>query len=292
MAPESRLRVYSTSMRLEVANGAVENWRGIHLLHYGASPSSQKVRILLNEKNLAWESHHVDLQKQQHVTSWFLRINPRGDVPVLVHDGDIHVDSNDIMEYVDALPSERAAFFPKPSEKRAYVREELAFQSSLRLGTRALTVKYMPGEGRFIKDRQALDDYRKNGKRDLNRDMEIAWWQSAADNGVSREKLIESFATHRKALRRLEERLHNREWLYGNRISVLDIAWFTTIHRLKILGYDLSRHPYLLSYYERLLLRTAFREEIQIKGPLNIIVPAFRLYRRMTGSMLEDLIAD
>ena len=292
MAPDSRLRVYSASMQLEVANSAVKNWRGIHLLHYGASPSSQKVRILLNEKNLAWESHHIDLQKQQHVTSWFLRINPRGVVPVLVHDGDIHVESNDIMEYVDALPSERAAFFPKTSEARAYVKEELAFQSSLRFGTRALTVKYMPREGRFIKDRQALDDYRKNGKPDLSRDMEIAWWQSAVDNGVSRETLIESFATHRKALRRLEERLHDREWLYGKRISVLDIAWFTTIRRLKVLGYDLSRHPYLLSYYERLLLREAFREEIQIKGPLNIIVPAYRLYRRMTGSKLEDLIAD
>jgi glutathione S-transferase len=279
-------------MQLDVANSAVKNWRGLHLLHYGASPTSQKVRILLNEKNLAWESHHVDLRKQQHVTSWFLRINPRGDVPVLVHDGDIHVDSNDIMEYVDALPSERARFFPKPAAARAYVMEELAFQSSLRLGTRALTVHYMPREGRFIKDRQALDDFRKNGRPDLNRDMEIAWWQSAADKGVSRETLIESFATHRKALRRLEERLHNREWLYGKRISVLDIAWFTTIHRLKLLGYNLSRHPYLLSYYERLLLRTAFRDEIQIKGPLNLIVPAYRLYRRMTGSMLEDLIAD
>jgi glutathione S-transferase len=279
-------------MQLEVADNAIKNWRGIHLLHYGASPSSQKVRILLNEKNLAWESHHIDLSKQQHVTSWFLRINPRGVVPVLVHDGVVHVESSDIMEYIDALPSERASFFPKELKARAYVKEELAFQSSLRLGTRALTVKYMPRQANFLNDRQSLDDYKKNGRPDLSRDMEIAWWQSTADNGVSRETLIESFTTHRKALRRLEERLQNREWLYGKRISVVDIAWFTTIHRLKVLGYDLSRHPYLLSYYERLLLRAAFREEIQIKGPLKIIVPAYRLYRRMTGSKIEDLVAD
>ncbi len=292
MALRSRLRVYSIPMQLDVANNAVENWRGIHLLHYGASPSSQKVRILLNEKNLAWESHHIDLSRQQHATPWFLRINPRGVVPVLVHDGVVHVESSDIMEYVDALPSERASFFPKGSEARATIMEELAFQSSLRLGTRALTVKFMPRQASFLNDRQALDDYRNNGTADLSRDMEIAWWQSTADNGVSRKALIESFAAHRKALRRLEERLQNREWLYGKRISVLDIAWFTTIHHLKILGYELSRHPYLLSYYERLLLRAAFREEIQIKGPLKIIVPAYRLYRRMTGSNIEDLIAD
>ncbi len=292
MAPVSWLRVYSVLMQLEVANNAVRNWRGVHLLHFDASSCSQKVRILLNEKNIDWESHHVNLRKHQHVTSWFLSINPRGVVPVLVHDGVVHVESSDIMEYADALPSERAPFFPRNANQRAYVKEELAFQSSLRLGTRALTVNFMPPQARYLNDRKALDAYRRNGTPDLSRDMEIAWWQSTADNGVSRETLIESFASHRDALRRLENRLQNREWLHGKRISVLDIAWFTTMHRLKILGYDLSRHPYLLSYYERLLLRPAFREETQIKGPLKIIVPAYRLYRRMTGSKLEDLAAD
>ena len=292
MAPLSPLRVYFFPMQLEVANIAVENWRGIHLLHYGGSPSSQKVRILLNEKNLAWESHHVDLGKHQHVTAWFLRINPGGVVPVLVHDGVVTVESSDIMEYVDALPSERARFFPKDPRERVYVKGQLAFQSSLRLGTRALTVEFMPRQASFIKNRQALDDYRKNGTHDVARDIEIAWWQRTADNGVSRPSLVESFASHRTALRRLESRLQNREWLYGKRISALDIVWFTTIHRLRVLGYDLSRHPYLLSYYERLLLRPAFREEIQIKGPLKIIMPAYHLYRRITGSKIEDLVAD
>ena len=97
---------------------------------------------------------------------------------------------------------------------------------------------------------------------------------------------------HRDALRRLEDRLQNREWLHGDRISVLDIAWLTTNHRLKVLGYDLSRHPYLLSYYQNLLLRPAFREEMQIKGPLKIIVPAYRLYKRLTGKQLGDVIAE
>jgi len=292
MAVASRLRVYSLLMQLEMASKAVSNWRGIHLLHFDASPDSQKVRILLNEKNIDWESHHIDLRKNQHVTPWFLSVNPRGVVPVLVHDGAVHVDSNDIMEYVDALPSARASFIPRESKKRAYVKKELAFQSSLRLGTRALTVEFMPPQTRHLNDRQALRDYRKNGTRDVTRDMEIAWWQSTADNGISRKTLIESFASHRWALRRLEDRLQAREWLYGKRISVLDIAWFTTIHRLKVLDYDMSRHPYLLSYYKRLLQRPAFREEIQIKGPLKIIVPAYRLYNRMTGRKLENLVAD
>jgi len=276
----------------QVTNEEVRNWQGVHLLHFDASSCSQQVRILLNEKNIAWESHHVDLWKRQHVTPWFLSINPRGAVPVLVHNGVVHVESNDILEQVDKLPSARASFFPKYADTRATVKEELAFQSSLRLGTRALTAKFMAPQAMYLKNRQVLDAYRKNGAPDLSRDMEIAWWQSTADNGLSLEALIESFAAHRDALRKLEDRLQDREWLYGDRISVLDIAWFTTIHRLKVLGYDLSRHPYLLSYYRRLLLRPAFREEMQIKGPLKIIVPAYRLYKRLTGRQLEDVIAE
>lgn len=274
----------------QVTNEEVKNWQGVHLLHFDASSCSQQVRILLNEKNIAWESHHVDLRKRQQVTPWFLSINPRGVVPVLVHDGVVHVESNDIMEQVDKLPSEQASFFPEVADARATVKEELAFQSSLRLGTRALTVKFMAPQAMYLKNRKVLDAYRKNGVPDLSRDMEIAWWQSAADNGLSPETLIESFAAHRDALRRLEDRLQNREWLHGDHISVLDIAWFTTIHRLKVLRYDLSRHPYLLSYYQHLLLRPAFREEMQIKGPLKIIVPAYRLYKRMTGRQLEDVV--
>lgn len=274
----------------EVSNKEVGDWEGVNLIHYGGSPCSQKVRILLNEKNIAWKSHHVDLRRSEHTTSWFLGINPRGVVPVLVHDGVVHVESNDIMEYVDRLRSARASFFPKDPAQRAMVREELAFQSSLRLATRALTLKFMPLQAEYPKNSKALDDYRNNGSPDLSRDMEIAWWQSTADKGISRKTLVESFASHRAALRQLEDRLQDQEWLNGRRVSVLDIAWFTTIHRLKVLGYDLSRHPYLLSYYQRLLLRPAFREELQIKGPLRIIVPAYRLYRRMTGPKLEDLV--
>jgi glutathione S-transferase len=276
----------------KLANEEVKDWAGVHLLHFDASPCSQKVRILLNEKNIVWQSHHIDLRQRQHVTPWFLGINPRGVVPVLVHEGVVHLESNDILEYLDGLPSDRAPFFPRNPVERAHVREELAFESSLRLGTRALTFKFMPPQAGSLKNRRALDEYRKNGSPDLSRDMEIAWWQSKTDNGVSRETLIDAFASHRDALWRLEDRLQDREYLYGKRVSVLDIAWLTTVHRLKALGFDLSRHPYLLAYYHRLLRRPAFRKSLQINGPLKIIVPAYRLYNRMTGSNPQELVAN
>ena len=72
----------------------------------------------------------------------------------------------------------------------------------MRLGTRTLTVKFMPPKAGYLNDSKALDDHRKNGTADLSRDMETAWWQSTADYDVSRQTLIESFASHREALTR------------------------------------------------------------------------------------------
>ena len=78
----------------QVATREVTTWRGLHLIHFQSSSCSQKVRVLLREKALDWVSHHVDLGREEHVSPWFLGINPRGVVPVLVHDGVVHVESD------------------------------------------------------------------------------------------------------------------------------------------------------------------------------------------------------
>ena len=63
--------------------------RGLHLFHYSLSHHCKKVRLCLEEKNLPWREHHVDLFKQENLEEDFLRINPNGTVPVLIHDGQV-----------------------------------------------------------------------------------------------------------------------------------------------------------------------------------------------------------
>src|SRR6516164_9252877 len=40
---------------------------------------------------IPWQSHPIDLPSNENMQSWFLGINPRGLVPVLVHDGVDHI---------------------------------------------------------------------------------------------------------------------------------------------------------------------------------------------------------
>ena len=85
----------------DIKTKEVIKWKGLHVLHFQGSSCSQKLRIFLKEKNISWESHHIDLVKGDNFSDWFLGINPRGVVPVLIDDGEVHIESNDIIKYLD-----------------------------------------------------------------------------------------------------------------------------------------------------------------------------------------------
>ena len=59
----------------------------IELWHEWNSVQSFKVRIVLAEKQLDWTARRVDLLKFEHLRPEYLRLNPNGVVPTLVHDG-------------------------------------------------------------------------------------------------------------------------------------------------------------------------------------------------------------
>ena len=91
----------------DIKTREVLDWKGVHVLHFMGSSCSQKLRVFLNLKGIPWESHHVDLIANENFRPWFLGINPRGLVPVLVHDGTVHIESNDIIAYLEKT-------FPQP----------------------------------------------------------------------------------------------------------------------------------------------------------------------------------
>ena len=67
------------------------------------STCSQKVRICLAEKNLEWTDRHVNLATKEHLAPAYLKINPNGVVPTLIHDGAVITDSSVICEYIDEV---------------------------------------------------------------------------------------------------------------------------------------------------------------------------------------------
>src|SRR5476649_2745653 len=70
------------------------------------SVCSQKVRIVLNEKGLEAKEHIMTLRGDQNEPA-YLKLNPNGVVPTLIHDGNPIVESSLILYYIDDV-------FPNP----------------------------------------------------------------------------------------------------------------------------------------------------------------------------------
>jgi glutathione S-transferase len=75
---------------------------GMIILHHGLrSSASRRVRLCLEEKGLSYESHVVDMANQEHHSAEYLKINPLGVIPTLIHDGQPLHESGTICEYLD-----------------------------------------------------------------------------------------------------------------------------------------------------------------------------------------------
>ena len=60
-----------------------------------------QVRLAIAEKGLRCDEYDVSLPLSEHNEPWFMRLNPTGEVPVLVHDDNVICDPTQIMDYLE-----------------------------------------------------------------------------------------------------------------------------------------------------------------------------------------------
>ena len=87
------------------------------------STCSQRVRFVLNAKQLPFAETKLDLLEGDQLKPEYLKINPNGVVPTLDHDGDIVIDSTVIIEYLDEVflePGEFYAVRSAPARRDAF----------------------------------------------------------------------------------------------------------------------------------------------------------------------------
>ncbi|MEM1416885.1 MAG: glutathione S-transferase family protein [Myxococcota bacterium] len=268
-------------------------WEGVHLLHFSQSGCSQKVRILLAEKGVSYRAMDVDILHGANATPWFLGINPRGLVPVLVHDGDVHVESNDILRYVDAaFPSERS-WMPEGAAEERILGELLDLEDALHLPLRVVTMGFLAPPAAVKKSAAELQAYARNGAEDPTRRAQVAWWRAFGERGgVSPDEARDAVRAFRRAFTELDAIAAEGPWLLGQHPTVLDIAWFISLHRVALAGYPLEAHPHLARLYARMKARPAWTRELA-KGPLHVRLggPVYRAWRQLRGTTLRAVDA-
>ncbi len=275
----------------KVTTAEIKDWKGLHLLHFQGSSCSQKVRLMLEELDLEWTSHPINLIKQENTTPWFLGINPRGVVPVLIHNGVVHVESNDIITYLDqqyAAPG-KSYFFADNDILTKQAQTLLDLEDSLHMDLRLLSIVFGPLK---IKSEKQINNQENNGKTDDKRDHEVQWWRDKAANGIGENEIHAACRNFKQAFDQLDQRLENQPWLMGDRISIVDISWFVNLQRLSKLGYPLACHEYLFQYYQEISMRPAFIKDAKHQMSMigSIVFAALRLRNRITGNRFNNYL--
>jgi glutathione S-transferase len=91
----------------------------IKIYSMAVCPFAQRTRILLRLKGIPFDVVEIDISRKR--PDWFLKINPKGQVPVIEHEGRVLNESSVINEYLDEVfPEPR--LMPRDPYRRALTR--------------------------------------------------------------------------------------------------------------------------------------------------------------------------
>ena len=97
----------------------------LELYHSVNSVCAQKVRVALAEKGLEYREHLMTLRGDQFDPA-YMKLNPNGVVPTLVHDGRTVIESSVILYYLDEAFPKPGAHAARPARARAGANGEQA----------------------------------------------------------------------------------------------------------------------------------------------------------------------
>jgi len=231
------------------------------LYHYWDSTCSMKVRFALAEKGLEYDGVFVDLLKFEQLQDAYLKINPNGVAPSLVHDGHSIVESTVMNEYLEEVFPDQPLLPDDPVERaqvRALVRlEDGRAQGAFRDPTYHLMLKPMFAD---VPDSEldrvaALHPQKNYGK----------YWKHAMRSPVDKEAVDAGFGLLRSVMERLERELaDSRPWLGGEQLTLAECSFVPFVDRTEYLGKGdmFTEFPKLDAWRARLKSRPAYQQAI------------------------------
>lgn len=225
------------------------------LYHAMHSTCSQKVRICLFEKGLPWESRLLDLATKEHLAPEYLRLNPNGVVPTLVHDGEPVIDSSVICEYIDEKFPDMP-LSPADALGRARMRAWLRYLEEV--PTAAVRVPSF--NGAFLYRFQGLDMDRFRNEQSDVRPLRKHFYRRMGPQGFSPEDVEASLEQLARTVDRMEAALEKGPWLVGEQYTLAEIVAVPLIDRMIDLDFDdlMASRPRTEDWYRRMRERPAF----------------------------------
>jgi glutathione S-transferase len=231
----------------------------LELYHNINSVCAQKVRIALHEKRQNVTEHLLKLQGDQNEPA-YLKLNPNGVVPTLVHDGNVVTESSLILYYIDdAFPD--PPLMPKLPAARHRVRlynklvDEYVHNSCTII---TFATAFRP---RF------LEMTREQWQAEINKaplKRRAEYKRSVIEHGLDSEFVLDAVQQHKKLISWMAADLKRGPYLAGDAFTNADCAVIPYILRLRLLKLDAiwEAEPAVEDWWARIQKRPSVKAAI------------------------------
>ena len=220
------------------------------LYHHGPSTCSQKVRLILELKNLSYESKEIDLLAGEQHAPEYVKLNPNHVVPTLVTSDSVLIESNLILEYLDdAFPDIPA----RPSTPEAIHKVRLwmkyidAFQQFTGPITYGIAVRRVQMGKSDEEKEAALMSIPDPVKRQARKET--------MENGIKAQIVISSLKKAGEFLDRMEENIEDSGWIVGDKFGLADACTLPYIQRFDHLAlsdaFSETKRPKINNWYKK-----------------------------------------
>jgi glutathione S-transferase len=231
----------------------------LELYHNINSVCAQKVRIALLEKGQEVKEHLLTLQGDQNDPA-YMKLNPNGVVPTLVHDGNVITESSLILYYIDdAFPD--PPLMPNTPVARHRVRLYNKLIDEYMHNACTIMTFATAFRPRFLKmtREQWLAEI---NKAPLKRRAEYK--RSVIEHGLDSEFVIDALGQHQKMISWMADDLKRGPYLAGDSFTNADCAVIPYILRLELLklGAMWQQEPAIVDWWGRVRARDSVKTAI------------------------------
>ncbi len=236
-------------------NTSVESFKGLHLYHGAISNCSMRVRITLIEKGLDWESHHINLKRKENISDDYFGINPNGLVPTLVDNGVVHIESNDIIDYLDNTYKEPTL----RTENNETMMEWLHLAAAIHVPACKPYVYAMKIAKKLKKTKEEQKKYDTLQK---NEELRTFHAKHAGTKEFSTSDLEKAKAILGTCFFKLDRTLEENKWIMGDQFTLADISWIPLHFVLIGCGYPFEDYPNITRWAKAFREKESFQEGV------------------------------
>lgn len=233
------------------------------LYDFHGSPCARRVRIVMLEKGLEWETKLVDLTRMEQKRPEYLALNPNGLVPTLVHGDRVIYESNVITEYLDATFLE-PRLYPRDPWTCARAKMWQAFELEMAKEYRPLIYLRVIGP---LDRRRPKDEVMRDVQRSTDNPAHIEWVSRVYDGtAVSEEEAAVLTGQLYQRMDQIERELSGG-FLLGDRFSIADISVYPRVAMYPMVGLqiDPAKYPRTTRWTAAMSQRPSFQRSERVR---------------------------